>query len=85
MRTGYIVSVGNHPLILVINCLCNFITLCCHVCYPDVHNMSVVLSLCQCLGHATGVQPLRLLSASMDKTMILWQPDADTGVWLEQV
>lgn len=30
-------------------------------------------------------QPVRLLSVSADKTMILWAPDEESGVWLEQV
>ncbi|KAL6081938.1 hypothetical protein STEG23_002192, partial [Scotinomys teguina] len=30
-------------------------------------------------------QQVRLLSASTDKTMILWAPDEESGVWLEQV
>lgn len=30
-------------------------------------------------------QPMSLLSASMDKTLIVWAPDEDSGVWLEKV
>ncbi|KAM9385150.1 elongator complex protein 2 [Pholidichthys leucotaenia] len=30
-------------------------------------------------------QPLHLLSASMDKTMIIWAPEKSSGVWIEQV
>ncbi|XP_036422308.1 elongator complex protein 2 [Colossoma macropomum] len=30
-------------------------------------------------------QPLSLLSASMDKTMILWGPEDSSGVWVEKV
>ena len=30
-------------------------------------------------------QPMCLLSASMDKTMILWEPEEETGVWIEKV
>lgn len=30
-------------------------------------------------------QPMKLLTASMDKTMIIWAPDEDAGVWVEQV
>ncbi|KAK3587822.1 hypothetical protein CHS0354_019687 [Potamilus streckersoni] len=30
-------------------------------------------------------QPIFLLSASMDKTMILWKPEKDSGVWIEAV
>ncbi|KAK3108608.1 hypothetical protein FSP39_011810 [Pinctada imbricata] len=30
-------------------------------------------------------RPMCILSASMDKTMILWKPDPESGVWVEQV
>ncbi|KAM4685227.1 elongator complex protein 2 isoform 5-T6 [Amazona ochrocephala] len=30
-------------------------------------------------------QPMRIMSASMDKTVIIWEPDKESGVWLEQV
>ncbi|XP_027031416.2 elongator complex protein 2 isoform X2 [Tachysurus fulvidraco] len=30
-------------------------------------------------------QPLSLLSASMDKTMILWGPEEESGVWVDRV
>ncbi|KAI8059417.1 WD40-repeat-containing domain protein [Gilbertella persicaria] len=30
------------------------------------------------------VQPLRLISASIDKSMMIWSPDADTGVWVNE-
>lgn len=33
---------------------------------------------------ATPTQSLSLLSVSMDKTMIVWVPDPNTGTWLDQ-
>ena len=36
-------------------------------------------------GDGTISQPMSLLSASMDKTLIVWTPDEDSGVWLEKV
>ena len=33
----------------------------------------------------TFTQPMSLLSASMDKTLIVWIPDKESGVWLEKV
>ena len=36
-------------------------------------------------GDGTFSQPMCLLSASMDKTLIIWRPDEDSGVWMEKV
>ncbi|PFX24811.1 Elongator complex protein 2 [Stylophora pistillata] len=36
-------------------------------------------------GDGSFTQPMSLLSASMDKTLIVWTPDKETGVWLEKV
>jgi len=30
-------------------------------------------------------QPVCLLSASMDKTLIIWRPHSESGVWVETV
>ena len=57
----------------------------------------VMSCICLYLGHEDWVysvrwQPLRqgsetpsLLSASMDKTMVLWTHDNESGLWMEQV
>lgn len=31
------------------------------------------------------VQPLAVLSASMDRTMMIWRPDLKTGIWMNEV
>ncbi|CAO3634423.1 unnamed protein product [Mucor hiemalis] len=31
------------------------------------------------------VQPMRLISASSDKSMMIWSPDAESGVWVNEV
>ena len=40
-----------------------------------------------CLLHSDGqlFQPMVVLSASMDKTMMLWELDNESGVWLDTV
>lgn len=30
-------------------------------------------------------QPMALVSASSDKSMMIWKPDLETGVWLNEV
>ncbi|KAI9317414.1 WD40-repeat-containing domain protein [Dichotomocladium elegans] len=36
-------------------------------------------------GKQKYTQPMRLLSASSDKSMMIWSPDPDTGVWVNEV
>lgn len=30
-------------------------------------------------------QPMKILSSSLDKTIIIWEPDVSSGVWLESI
>lgn len=36
-------------------------------------------------GKVQYTQPMRLLSASSDKSMMIWSPDPATGVWINEV
>ncbi|KAI8140023.1 WD40-repeat-containing domain protein [Fennellomyces sp. T-0311] len=36
-------------------------------------------------GESRYIQPMRLLSASSDKSMMIWSPDPATGVWVNEV
>ncbi|CEP19370.1 hypothetical protein [Parasitella parasitica] len=36
-------------------------------------------------GENRFIQPMRLISASSDKSMMIWRPDAQTGVWMNEV
>ncbi|KAI7853664.1 quinon protein alcohol dehydrogenase-like superfamily [Circinella umbellata] len=36
-------------------------------------------------GETRFIQPMRLLSASSDKSMMIWSPDTATGVWVNEV
>lgn len=35
--------------------------------------------------HGRKVQPMSILSASMDRTMMIWRPDLTTGLWVNEV
>lgn len=35
--------------------------------------------------HTGRVQPMSILTASMDRTMMIWRPDAGTGLWINEV
>ena len=45
----------------------------------------VFFFFCMISDDGTFSQPMALLSASMDKTLIVWTPDEASGVWLEKV
>ncbi|KAK4519809.1 uncharacterized protein ATC70_010051 [Mucor velutinosus] len=36
-------------------------------------------------GEQRFIQPMRLISASSDKSMMIWSPDNETGVWVNEV
>lgn len=36
-------------------------------------------------GSKAFIQPMRLISASIDKSMMIWSPEATTGVWVNEV
>lgn len=40
--------------------------------------------VCGLLIDGTRTQPLKLLTASLDKTVVVWAPETQSGVWLEE-
>lgn len=41
-------------------------------------------TMCGLLIDGTRTQPLKLLTASLDKTVVVWAPETQSGVWLEE-
>jgi hypothetical protein len=53
--------------------------------HPKIHNFQVSFhSKFNCRADDV-LQPARLLSSSLDKTMVMWRPDAESGVWIEDM
>ena len=82
---GFIVTqmyVAIHGLFLCV-CVCVCVCVCLRIVGHEDWVYSVQWEPLQM--EPTITQPLCLLSASMDKTMLLWKPDPSSGVWVEHV
>ena len=51
----------------------------------ETNNMVYRFVIIDANGETRFTQPMRLLSASSDKSMMIWSPDPATGVWINEV